>query len=176
MKICTQCDAEMDNEETVCPQCGFQKKPLGVFRRLFGLGPKSPSDHLDQGNAYFNRRSPDGYVGQGDLSRAIDAYTKAIKLDSKLASAYQPKLAKLYQYRGDAFLRQNDVDRAINDYTEAIRLLPRLPWPTITGRWPTLGRGLWTRRSLIATKRFGSSPTTFPLISAGPSALCKKEM
>ena len=124
MKTCTQCNAEMDEEETVCPQCGFQKPPTGFLKRLFGLRPKSASDYLDRGNACFNRRSPDGYIKLGDLSRAIAAYTKAIRLDPNLRPAYQPKLAKVYQYRGDAYLRANDCDRAIKDYTEAIRLLP----------------------------------------------------
>ena len=71
MKTCTQCNAEMDEEETACPQCGFKKPPLGFFKRLFGLGPKSASDYLDQGNTYFSRRSPDGHIKTGDLSRAI---------------------------------------------------------------------------------------------------------
>src|SRR5262245_62112175 len=119
MKTCTQCNAEMDEEATACPQCGFKKPRVGFFKRLLGLGTKSASDCLRQGNAYSSRRSPDGDIKTGDLSRAIAAYSKAIRLDPKLASAYQPKLAKVYQYRGDAYLRQNYLDRAIEDYTEA---------------------------------------------------------
>jgi hypothetical protein len=114
MKTCTQCNAELDEEETVCPQCGFQKPPVSLFKRLFGLGPKSASDYLDQGNAYFRRRSPEGFIKLSDLSGAIAAYLKAIRLEPKFVPAYQPKLAKVYQYRGDAYLRQNDLAAQIN--------------------------------------------------------------
>src|SRR5262245_58368509 len=126
MKTCTQCNAEMDETEAVCPQCGFRSKRLaaGFFGRLLGRGPKSALDYLNVGNDYLNRRSPDGNFKKSDLNRAITAYTKAIQLDPKLATDYKRKLALAHQYRGEVYSRSNDLNRAIKDYTEAIRLFP----------------------------------------------------
>jgi tetratricopeptide (TPR) repeat protein len=126
MKTCRQCNAALDDEEAVCPQCGFRvnKPASGFFNWLLGRGPKSALDYLTLGNDYLNRRSPDGNFNKADLNRAIAAYTKAIRLDPKLAADYHRKLALAYQYRGEFYSKTNDFDRAIKDYTEAVRLFP----------------------------------------------------
>ena len=59
--------------------------------------------------------SPTG--DKGDTDRAIADYTEAIRLD--------PKLANAYNNRGTAYRDKGDTDRAIADFTEAIRLDPK---------------------------------------------------
>jgi tetratricopeptide (TPR) repeat protein len=88
---------------------------------------------------------------KGDHDRAIDDYSAAIRLDSKLDAAFHgrgnawsgkgeydraivdysdairldPKYAG--SYRGNAWENKGDHDRAITDYNEAIRLDPKNP-------------------------------------------------
>ncbi|MBO0751445.1 MAG: tetratricopeptide repeat protein [Bradyrhizobiaceae bacterium] len=55
---------------------------------------------------------------RGDYSRAIAAYSEAIKFDAKYPIAYNN--------RGVAYFKSGDYDRAIADYDEAIRLNPKV--------------------------------------------------
>ena len=54
---------------------------------------------------------------KGDLNLAVAAFSEAIRLDPKLASAYNN--------RGLAYYDKGDCDKAIADYTAAIRLDPK---------------------------------------------------
>jgi tetratricopeptide (TPR) repeat protein len=56
------------------------------------------------------------YRLKGDIERAIQDYSQAIKLDPKLASAYNN--------RGVAYDHKGEYDRAIQDYEQAIKLKP----------------------------------------------------
>ena len=53
----------------------------------------------------------------GDLSRAIADYDRAIQLN--------PAFADAYNNRGAAFRGKGDLDRAIADYRAALRVNPR---------------------------------------------------
>src|SRR5262249_50503096 len=57
------------------------------------------------------------YDNKGELDRAIDDYTEAIRLD--------PRDADYFAARGIAWRAKGELDRAIADYTEAIRLDPK---------------------------------------------------
>jgi tetratricopeptide (TPR) repeat protein len=50
----------------------------------------------------------------GQLDNAVAAFTEAIRLD--------PKNATAFYYRGQVYSRMQDSDRAITDFTEAVRL------------------------------------------------------
>ena len=57
------------------------------------------------------------YDAKGDYDRAVDAFSKAIRLYSGSAT--------LFNNRGNAFRGKGDFDHAIADYSEAIRLSPK---------------------------------------------------
>ena len=61
-------------------------------------------------------------VHQTEYDKAIADFNEAIRLDSRLASAYAG--------RGDAWSANYEYDKAVVDYTEAIRLDPaeEAPW------------------------------------------------
>ena len=56
------------------------------------------------------------WAQKGDLDRAIDYYSKAIKAD--------PQYAPAYNNRGMAWADKGDFDNAISDYGNALRLMP----------------------------------------------------
>ncbi len=55
-------------------------------------------------------------MGEGNYTKAIAIYTKAIERD--------PKYAFSYIGRGDAYVLNGEFARAIQDYTQAVRLDP----------------------------------------------------
>lgn len=59
------------------------------------------------GNAYF---------AKGDLDRAIEDYSQAIKIS--------PQFNAAFNNRGTAYFAEHDYDRAIRDFSEAIRIEP----------------------------------------------------
>lgn len=69
--------------------------------------PPSAEECLERGNNYYK---------QGNLLKAIDFYTEAIRLN--------PNITKSYQGRGLAHKKQGNLAKAIEDYTQAIRLNP----------------------------------------------------
>jgi TonB family protein len=70
--------------------------------------PKDANAYDIRGNAYY---------ANGDLDRAIAAYSEAIRLD--------PNDATAYNNRGIAYDARGEFDRAIADYNEAVRLDPK---------------------------------------------------
>lgn len=75
------------------------------------LGPWIPKDFdiwIGHGHAYSVEEN---------FERAIEAFTKAVRLD--------PKNPTGYEERGDAYLHKGDSERAVADYSEALRLLPK---------------------------------------------------
>lgn len=84
------------------------------------LGPWIPKDFdilIGHGRAYAIEENYD---------LAIEAFTKAVRLD--------PKSPTGYERRGDAFLLKGDSERAVADYSEALRLLPKDAKPDDRGR------------------------------------------
>jgi tetratricopeptide (TPR) repeat protein len=58
------------------------------------------------------------YAAKGDNNHAIVDYSAAIRLD--------PKLANAYDNRGRAYRAKGENDQAIRDFKEATRLDPQL--------------------------------------------------
>jgi tetratricopeptide (TPR) repeat protein len=58
-------------------------------------------------------------ISDGNYTKAIATYTKAIQRD--------PKYSFSYIGRGDAYVLQGDLDRALQDYNQAARLDPDNP-------------------------------------------------
>ncbi len=65
--------------------------------------------------AYHNRGL--AHYHQGELDKAIEDYTEAIRIN--------PEYANAYYNRGVAYDGKGELDNAIADYTEAIRLNPK---------------------------------------------------
>ena len=105
MKHCSQCAAEMDADEWVCPQCGYRHEVAA---------PQSAVDYLNRGIGYYLR---------GDLDRAVADYTHALRLDPALEAA-QLRLRSAFDARRASHLARGEFDQAIAECTEAIRLDP----------------------------------------------------
>jgi tetratricopeptide (TPR) repeat protein len=73
----------------------------------------------DMANAYYNRGI--AYRSKGNLDRAIDDFTQAIRLDSRES--------EFVNDRGAAYHAKGDIDRAIADYDKAIQLNPKAAEP-----------------------------------------------
>lgn len=80
---------------------------LLLIAMLVASGCESASDHNKRGNALYDK---------GEYDRAIEEYTRAIRLD--------PNFAIAYNSRGIAWYEKGEYDRAIEDFTGAIRLDP----------------------------------------------------
>ena len=76
---------------------------------------KASSDNSDRQAEAFNDRGV-AYRLKGELDRAIQDYSQAIKLNGKFADAYNN--------RGVAYDRKGDYDRAISDLDQAVKLKP----------------------------------------------------
>lgn len=71
------------------------------------VDPEMVANYLNRGMAFKQ---------QGNIDRALAAFSKAIQLDPKLIAAYFK--------RGNTYLDHGEVDRAIADYATAIKLDP----------------------------------------------------
>jgi tetratricopeptide (TPR) repeat protein len=67
-------------------------------------------------SAYSHYRRAVGWSEKQEYDKAIADYSEAVRLD--------PKLADAYEGRGNAWLAKNDYDKAIADHNEAVRLDP----------------------------------------------------
>jgi tetratricopeptide (TPR) repeat protein len=74
---------------------------------LLASETKLASEAVERGNEFLN---------DGQVDKAITAYSDAIRLD--------PKSTDAYYGRGNAYKRKNDLDKAIADFAEVIRLDP----------------------------------------------------
>lgn len=88
-----------------------------VAQRIEGCSSviKSVRDIGENHAEVFNNRGM-AYRAKGELDRAIQDYSQAIKLNGKLAL--------LYNNRGVAYDRKSEFDRAIQDYEQALKLKP----------------------------------------------------
>ena len=94
-----------------CNQSKDWDLSIAACTRVLDAGGESPGNRAI---AFSNRGV--AYADEGDLDRAIDDYSEAIRLD--------PKSAHAYNGRGNAYARKGDIDGAIADYGEAIRVDP----------------------------------------------------
>lgn len=85
-----------------------------VLRGCTALIKSSRLDRKNKAVAYLTRGN--AYARQGDLDRAIDDFTKAIRRDSRSLAAYYN--------RGNANFARKNFDQAIIDYSQAITLQP----------------------------------------------------
>ncbi|MBW7992521.1 MAG: tetratricopeptide repeat protein [Planctomycetes bacterium] len=81
---------------------------MGLYEKLFGLGPKSAEDYYNQGTEYADK---------GQYDQAISEFTKAIEID--------PMYAPAYHNRGFTYADQHQYDKAITDLTKAIEINPK---------------------------------------------------
>ena len=70
--------------------------------------------YLENGDSYYQRKN---------YNQAIEEFTKAIKLNSRLSIAYKNR-GLAYTDRGYDYSIAGDYDRAIADYNQAVRLNP----------------------------------------------------
>lgn len=73
--------------------------------------------------AYYIRGNVHAYTGEVD--RAIEDYSQAIRRN--------PKHAEAYNNRGNAYGRKGDTERALADHNEAVKLAPKSP-PALKNR------------------------------------------
>jgi tetratricopeptide (TPR) repeat protein len=86
----------------------------------------------DAAAAFYNRGIAHRNTGQ--LDRAIDDYSQALRL--------RPAFAEAWNDRGVAWHLKGDNERAVSDFTEAIRLAPDLAaaWFNRGAAWASLRR------------------------------------
>ena len=75
---------------------------------------------FDKARAVFHNGRGLQYLEKGQYDQAITEFTKAIKLE--------PKLAEVYYNRGVAYGEKGQDNQAISDYTKAIELNPKFAW------------------------------------------------
>jgi tetratricopeptide (TPR) repeat protein len=135
--------AAADDRET-CWKAELGDEAIAACSRLISSNPGVAVYFNERGNAYVD--------GKHDYDRGTADYDQAIKLDPKLAVAYNgrgnvhwdkqdydrafsdydqairldPKLAMAYNGRGNVYWTKHDYDRAIADFDQAIGLDPRL--------------------------------------------------
>ncbi len=114
---------------------------LGGFAIQANLNAQGAAAYFYRGNAWADK---------GEYDKAIDAYTEALAMNSKLTPAYnnrgrawhdkgeydkaiadynqalaiKPKDADAYGCRGSAYLKKREYDKAIADFTEALAIKP----------------------------------------------------
>jgi tetratricopeptide (TPR) repeat protein len=106
------------------PSCSFNLAEVPIVRQFFWLllfllvfaaptvraqNPRSAKDFVKRGLTRFTK---------GDLDGAVNDYTRAIEMDSRLADAHLN--------RGKAKRAKGDLDGAISDYEKAIEIDPRI--------------------------------------------------
>ena len=75
---------------------------------------------FDKARAVFHNERGLQYLEKGQYDQAITEFTKAIKLE--------PKLAEVYYNRGVAYDEKGQDNQAISEYTKAIELNPKFAW------------------------------------------------
>jgi tetratricopeptide (TPR) repeat protein len=123
--------------------------------------------YVEQGDILFN---------QGSYDKAMNAYTSAIELGTKLASAYwnrgriyhfdkdsyplaiddyakaieiDPKYTKAFYYRGLAYMANGGYDRAISDFDRAIELDQGLANAYNMRAWCNVQKAQWDQSSQL---------------------------
>ncbi len=122
-----------------------KENPLGIHRRIQILDKKGliAAIYTERGTAYAN---------QGQFTKAISDYNRAIELNPKYAEAYtnrglahrmlgqltkaisdynkaiqlNPKYAEAYSNRGVAYDKLGQLTKAISEFNKAIKLNPKL--------------------------------------------------
>lgn len=101
-------DLELDMEGCIEPDKLDESQKMG--------DPDKEPTEEEQDQADEIKREALSELGNGNIEKAIELFTKAIETN--------PKLAILYTKRGQAFLKQNKPNACIKDCTHALELNP----------------------------------------------------
>jgi tetratricopeptide (TPR) repeat protein len=127
----------------LCARWALRARGARPLKQEGGFSPQKGGPvaaHYERGNAFFK---------SGDMVRAIEFYSKALRLNPNYADAlvgrgvalfkkgddenaiadlnealYLTKSARAYYYRGHIHVRQGNYVRAIADYDQSLRLNP----------------------------------------------------
>lgn len=97
--------SQVNSNETIFEDSRFQTMNARDARKFIRIGELS--------------MSAESYVRQGQIQKAIDAYTEALQ--------YNLSTFELLFLRGNLFLQQDKIDAASRDFTEAIAIDPTRP-------------------------------------------------
>ncbi|XP_058877239.1 hsc70-interacting protein-like [Acipenser ruthenus] len=127
-------ELEIDNEGVIAPDTD-EPQEMGDFENI-----EVTDEMIDQANE--KKMDAMNALGEGDLQKALDLFTEAIKLN--------PCLAILYAKRASVFVRMQKPNAAVRDCDRAISINPDSAQPykwrgkahRLLGRWEEAGRDL----------------------------------
>uniref|UniRef100_A0A672T2S9 Hsc70-interacting protein-like n=1 Tax=Sinocyclocheilus grahami TaxID=75366 RepID=A0A672T2S9_SINGR len=127
-------ELEIDNEGVIEPDTDDPQE-MGDYENL-----EVTDEMMDQANE--KKMEAIGVLGDGDLQKALDLFTEAIKLN--------PKLAILYAKRASVFVKMQKPNAAIRDCDRAISINPDSAQPykwrgkahRLLGHWEESARDL----------------------------------
>ncbi|MBN3285239.1 F10A1 protein, partial [Polyodon spathula] len=127
-------ELEIDNEGVIAPDTD-EPQEMGDFENI-----EVTDEMVDQANE--KKMEAMNALGEGDLQKALDLFTEAIKLN--------PCLAILYAKRASVFVRMQKPNAAVRDCDRAISINPDSAQPykwrgkahRLLGHWEEAGRDL----------------------------------
>ncbi|XP_069052992.1 hsc70-interacting protein [Lepisosteus oculatus] len=129
-------ELEIDNEGVIEPDTD-EPQEMGDFENL-----EVTEEMMEQANE--KKMEAIGAIGEGDLPKALDLFTEAIKLN--------PRLAILYAKRASVYIRMQKPNAAVRDCDRAIAINPDSAQPykwrgkahRLLGHWEESARDLAT--------------------------------
>ncbi|GHU49261.1 hypothetical protein FACS1894200_07730 [Spirochaetia bacterium] len=80
---------------------------------FFALLTAVPVFAQEQDAEFYHKQGIE-FLGKGDHTRAIEAFTEAIRL--------KPDYTEAYKNRGNAYFNRNELDKALDEYNQALRI------------------------------------------------------
>jgi tetratricopeptide (TPR) repeat protein len=113
---CYKCGSKLPLNSNYCYKCGFKLRDPQETDSIYSANPSKRDSY------YFEKTSQKYYVSglthykKGESKKAIEEFTKAIKLKNDFAEAY-------YQ-RGQSYIKEARYEDAIDVFTKAIEIDP----------------------------------------------------